>query len=140
MLEHVTIATLKHIGELDRASAAAEWAAPGNRTCWSFDEPDEPSEPTPERLALLSFLEGLSHDQLVETQAAYWLGRDYVPKTRVRRALKGLLEYSRAHPDHMVSYLIGNDLARALGRTVRLLEEIPGLVKDTARGRAVAHP
>jgi hypothetical protein len=134
MFNHVTVGTLKQICELAQASAAAEWVAdPDNRVWGDFGEPYEPRPRTPEWLALHDFLEGLSHDELVETQAAHWWGRDFVPKERAKRALQSMLDYSRKHPDDMVLYLIGNDLARALSRAVRLLEENPGLVKETAR-------
>jgi hypothetical protein len=139
MLENLTIETLLRIRDLARAEMAGDRAADPDERVWrDFGEPFKPRRPTPERLALRSFLQRLSHDELVEAQAAYILGRDPVRKSRVKYTLEDLLEYSRGNADHMASYLSGNDLARALTRTLELIEEIPGLVKNKLGERAGA--
>src|SRR4051812_16503116 len=100
MLRNLTTETLEQIGELARASMAAEWAADPDKRVWrSCGELGDPRPPTPERMAMEGFIRGLPDDHLIEVQACFWLGRDHTPDSGVTRALSRLLEHSRRDTD-----------------------------------------
>ena len=130
MITHCSLDLLREVAGLSRNAIAASRRANAHRPVHrAIDRMSLPWTLTAEERRFYDFLDELSHDQLLEIQACYWLGASHPPVHLAEQALADFLEYSARNTGHMQQYLHAKGfLPEALSWTLVFLSSRPDLV------------